>query len=113
MDSEKILSIDQLVGRTLIAYTKAEDDKSIDLVTDSGTYMLSIMDEGPLNDSNAYIKRIRIAGLFQDKIIRAFERNSSSYGVDLVLETENLVGVIQIKHDHNGYYGFNYELKLK
>jgi hypothetical protein len=65
---------------------------------------------GTGNASHAYFGDIRLNDLLGHTITAARHEDESSYGVLLILEAGDKRGCIPIVHDHNGYYGFSYEV---
>lgn len=79
--------------------------------TENHNYCLNIEDEGYCgNDSHAYLSSVdNIDAIINQEIIEVTEE-SNSYSAEITLRTRENTCVIQIIHDHNGYYGFSYEI---
>lgn len=111
-NNSKKLGFDVLKGQKIVSFEKWENgDKTWDFQTNERKYNLYIDDEScGCNDSNAYIDFIQnLDKILNQEIIEVIE-DCESYGAEITLKTRENSCVIQINHDHNGYYGFSYEL---
>lgn len=109
----KKLGFDELKGKRINTADKwDEGDKSWTLHTDNGDYELQIDDDGcGGNDSNAFLSDVCGLDAIAGKEIVAVDEESDSYGARIKLRTaDSSECIINIVHDHNGYYGFSYEL---
>ncbi len=109
-EQHKKLSIDALIGQTI---KKAEFDKDscVLFMKDGSSYGIDLQDDScGCNDSYAYFGEIQLSDIIGKKIVSAIESNSDSYGAVFVIKTKNAEGTIQVIHEHNGYYGWGYEL---
>lgn len=111
MNRHKKQSFDILIGEKIVKYTHPDKkDSSFSFESDKYRYDLSIDDDGPQNDSHAYINYIsNFDGILNKEIISVNE-HSESYGAEIKIDTAYSTAEIDINHDHNGYYGFSYEL---
>ncbi len=107
----KKLSIDALIGQVI---KKVTYDKNNCVLTmkDGTKYDIRLEDDGggTGNDSYAYFSAVALTSILHRKIISAEETNDDSYGAVFVIKTKNAEGAIVITHEHNGYYGWSYEL---
>ena len=80
---------------------------------DYGKFELIIEDEGDGgDDSHAFLESVDgINTILNQKIISVDESYDSSYGASIDIFTHNGRATILITHEHNGYYGFSYELR--
>ena len=104
--------IDILIGSTITAHELSSCKKSLEIKTAAGkTFEILVDDEGSGgNDSYAWISSVSLSEVVGHEITTAHHENSNSYGVTLVLKAGDRVGMIEIEHEHNGYYGFSYEV---
>lgn len=110
--SQKLDDIDIINGETIIAIEGNVKDKSLRLKCKSGNYYdIDVDDDGPQNDSDAYISEINMDKVIGRQIVDARHDGKSREGVTLKFMTKQLqLGTIEIQHDHNGYYGFSYHV---
>jgi hypothetical protein len=104
--------IDIINGETIIAIEGSVGDKGLRLKCKSGnSYDIDVDDDGPQNDSNAYISAIDMGKVMGRQIVDAQHADKDNEGVVLKFMTKRLqLGTITIQHDHNGYYGFSYSV---
>jgi hypothetical protein len=109
----KKLGFDILKGATILSTGSwSKGDQEWLLVTSAGTYRLFIEDNGVGgNDSHAYLDSVNgLVNIIGQPIVEVTEE-SDSYGAVVTLTAANDANcTIVIVHDHNGYYGFSYEL---
>lgn len=99
--------IDQLIGETILSYS----DGSITCAS-GRRFEIDIEDDGcGGNDSHAYLDGSDVEGIYGKTITAAYPKDYSSYGVLLTFEAGDQRGWIQITHEHNGYYGFSYDVR--
>lgn len=112
--SHKKRSFDEVKGQTILSSNPYEG-YYWNFRTNCGDYTLQVDDEGyGCNDSHAYISAISGLEAIIDKEIVNVEESSNSDEAEIKLYTaDGSVCVINIIHDHNGYYGFSYELVKK
>ncbi len=110
---DKKLSIDSLVGQAIIGYSS--DDYSITLnLADGRTCQIVLEDEGyGGNDSRVSFGKIDLSAIVLQLILETEESDKSTFGAILKLSTKRNQGSIEIIHEHNGYYGWGYELIFK
>lgn len=108
----KKLGFDILKGQKIISFEPwSNGDKGWYFNTESQRYYLEIDDDGcGCNDSNAYINYIQDLDKILNQEIIEVDEGSDSYGANITLKTRENECFIVINHDHNGYYGFSYEL---
>lgn len=115
--SIKSLGFDELIGKKILSFEKWDNgDKSWGFKTDSGDYSLEIDDESyGGNASNAFLESIVGLERILNKTIEKVDEVSHGgrNGETVTLKTANANCVIEIVHEHNGYYGFSYELIKK
>lgn len=113
----KSLGFDELIGKKILSFEKWDKgDKSWDFKTDSGDYDLEIYDESyECNDSHACLESIvGLEGILNQTILTVDEvSHGGRFGETITLKTAYDTCVIEIVHEHNGYYGFSYELIKK
>lgn len=103
----KLGEITQLIGLTIVSY----DDGTFICAGDR-RFEIDIEDDGcGGNDSHAFISGSSVGALYGHVITAARTEDDSSDGVCFVLEAGDLRGWVQITHDHNGYYGFSYDIR--
>lgn len=98
-----------LIGLTIQSFTPFDSYLSI-VLSDDKVICLTLDDDGPFNDSYAYLGKIDIEEIIGEKIVSADEKDWDSYGGTILLKTARNTGTIEILHDHNGYYGFGYDI---
>lgn len=99
--------ITQLIGEAIASY-----GDGLIVCVSGRRFEIQLEDDGcGGNDSHAYLDGSDVGGLYGQIITEAYPEDSSSYGVRLVFKASDRRGWIQITHDHNGYYGFSYEVK--
>lgn len=105
----------QLIGKKIIAiFEWISGDQSLVIVTDSGVFNLNIEDESwGCNDSHAYLHGIVGIESVLNQEITGVEERSESYGAEIKLIAATGTCTIDIQHDHNGYYGFSYDLTIQ
>lgn len=112
--SIKSLGFDELIGKKILSFNEwSKGDGAWSFKTDSGDYTLKIDDEGyGCNDSHAFLESIvGLEGILNQTILKVDEvSHGGSSGETITLETAHGNCVIEIIHEHNGYYGFSYEL---
>ncbi len=111
MTSPKKLDIDALVGKTIASYTFDQYLVTF-LCADGSRFEIHLEDDGngTGNDSHAWFSGCDLTPLVDRPIVSAHHEDESSEGVNLLLETADTSGFIAITHEHNGYYGFSYEV---
>jgi hypothetical protein len=111
---DKIPGIEQLIGDKIVSAREWQHrDEGWSFTTTKGEYELDIYyDAG--NDSLAFIDTVlNLDSVLGKTIVSAQELNYDSYGCELELIAEDgSVCKIVLEHQHNGYYGFNYQLNL-
>lgn len=103
---------DILKGQRIMSYEQWDNEAQyFNFQTENKNYCLNIEDDSyGCNDSHAYLSSINnIDNILNQEIIEVTEE-SDSYGAEITLRTRENACVIQIVHDHNGYYGFSYEV---
>lgn len=105
----------QLIGKKITSISDwTSGDDSLVITTDSGVFNLNIDDEGGYgNDSHAYLHDISGLQYILGQEITGVEERSDSWGAEIRLQTDKGVCVIDIRHEHNGYYGFSYDLTIQ
>ncbi len=104
---------DILKGQTIVSFHIWEQPnyKAASFKTTTHKYNLEITDEGAGgNDSDAYLESITGGESIIGQEIVEVTEESDNYGAIIKLITDNSKCVITIIHDHNGYYGFDYEV---
>ncbi len=108
MDDKK-LDIDVLIGHTLRGWTLA-DPKRLILYCDDHQWVVQVDDDGAGgNDSYASVTDVRLTDLIGETITGARHEGGGD-DVGLLLEAGDRRGSITLRHDHNGYYGWSYEV---
>lgn len=98
-----------LIGLTIQSYTSENDLYMV--LSDGRKISVDLDDDGAGgNDSHAYFGKIDIDDIIGEKIISADEHNFDNCGGTIILKTTRNTGTIEIVHDHNGYYGFAYDI---
>ncbi len=106
----KKLGIDSLIGKVITSYDFDKDNFDGKL-SNGGTFGIHLEDDScGCNDSHAFFGEANLHNLIGQPITEAGEFDSDSYGCTLRLKSGELEGFIQIIHEHNGYYGFSYEV---
>lgn len=102
--------IDIIIGSIINSYVLS-DPKTCILTTNNGNYTILVDDDScGGNDSYAWVDKVKIDNIIGQKIIKAYHKDRDNCGVILIIETELQEGFIEIIHEHNGYYGFSYEV---
>lgn len=110
---DKKLGVESLIGKTISGFSLGEQELDLFFKDDTKAHIVLEDDGGGTgNDSHAYFERIDFAEIIGKEIIGVEEQGHTSYGVLLILKTKDGKGEIDITHEHNGYYGFNYEIFL-
>ena len=103
--------IDILIGSTIVSHEPVDPQDLTINVVGGKTYVIMVDDERcGGNDSHAWIDSVSLSEVIGHEITDAYHEDKSSYGVRLVLKAGDRCGVIEIIHEHNGYYGFSYEV---
>lgn len=112
LEPVKLGEMTQLIGRAITKVKHTAAKQELFLTCDDGAeFVLRVDDEHHgYNDSHAYIDSVVLNRLFGLVIVNVEETNRDSYGVELVIHAGTQRGHIKIVHDHNGYYGFSWEL---
>lgn len=106
----KLKELSILVGQT-ITNVSNDNDYSLRISLSSGKMIdLELSDEGPQNDSHAWISSFDLDIIKNQEIIEAYEESKDSSHAHLILKTKDHMGSITITHEHNGYYDFSYDL---
>lgn len=106
----KLGELTQLVGEVITSYRDGR------FTCASGRrFVLDIQDEGcGGNDSHAYLDDDDMYRVLGFPILAAYPTDASSWGVTLTFESQGgsipVRGTVTITHEHNGYYGFSWEL---
>ena len=110
--SQKLDDIDIMNGETIVEIEGKIGDQSLRLKCRSGNfYDIEVDDDGPQNDSHAFISEIDMDKIIGREITDARHHGKDTYGVTLNFMTKRLqLGSITIDHKHNGYYGFSYHV---
>lgn len=110
--NDKKLDITVLIGKIIVAYI--ESDYSIDLhFIDGSTGAIAIEDDGfGGNDSHVSFGRIALDNILGKEITGADDGEYDSNGGVLVLKSDDCAGLVEIFHEHNGYYGWAYGVVL-
>jgi hypothetical protein len=109
----KKLDFTQLVGRRIMSADAWLNGASCWTIrTDGGDYRLVIEDDGcGGNDSHAYLSQVDGLPEIIGAVIDSVSEESDSCSAEIKLRAASgLSCIIGITHDHNGYYGFSYEL---
>lgn len=111
--------MDQLVGETITSCEGKAGDEQMTFFCASGkvfTFWLEDDGGGTGNDSHAFISGISIP--IGEPITLVTERGRDSYGARFVfgvasVDEEDAAEsfYLDVTHEHNGYYGWGYELK--
>lgn len=108
----KKLEFEEIKGKTIVsADAWKRKDQSWRFKTNDGDYELYISDDGPQNDSFAYIESILgLESIIGKEIIEVQEESDSEHAIITLRAKRSKDCIININHQHNGYYGFSYEL---
>lgn len=111
MTSPKKLDIDALVGHAIVSYTFGPDLVTFECAG-GARFEIHLEDDGngTGNDSHAFFSGCDITPILGHVITAARHEDGSSYGVNLLLESATASAFLAITHEHNGYYGFSYEV---
>jgi hypothetical protein len=109
---DKMEDIDIIKGETIVSFTGEGNDSFMTINCESRHhYDIYVDDEGPSNDSHAFISEIDLKNLVGKPIVFAQHEGKNSYGVTLVMKAaDGSEGHVTIDHEHNGYYGFSYSV---
>ncbi len=110
----KKLGIDSLVGKVITSYKFDKGDFDGELSGGETFGILLEDDSCGCNDSYAYFGKCDLNNLI-GHVITAAEESSGSFNNDgcvLKLKAGEFEGFIEIVHEHNGYYGFSYEVYI-
>lgn len=102
--------LSQLIGETIISY-RLENEKLLRIACDSGrVFHVNLSDDGsgPGNDSHAFFRGVIL--IRDHPITNIREEDRDSYGARFVVECGYRSGVIEVVHDHNGYYGWDMDV---
>lgn len=99
-----------LIGLTIKGYVSTKHGLLI-LLSDNREISIDLSDDSDGgNDSHAFFGEIDLADIVGETILSADEKDWDSYGGTILLKTARNTGTIEIIHDHNGYYGFSYDI---
>jgi hypothetical protein len=99
-----------LIGLTIQSVDFSKDHLSM-VLSDGRNISVDLDDDGcGGNDSHAYFGKIDIEDIIGEKILSADEHDFDSCGGTIILKTARNTATIEIIHDHNGYYGFAYDI---
>ena len=107
----KKLGIDELIGYTIKSYTKEGT-----IVTEEGEiFEIHLEDDGcGGNDSHAFFEKFDLDNIIGEKILEIHEEGGTNVdGAVFTLKTKMAMGIIEIVHESNGYYGWGYEVVIK
>lgn len=108
--SPKRGELSQLIGETIISY-RIENEQLLRIACDSGRVFHVTLDDdggGTGNDSHAYFGNVL---LHKDrKITLVREEARDNCGARFAIECSYRSGVIEIVHQHNGYYNFSVDV---
>jgi hypothetical protein len=111
--NDKKLDVTELIGKTIVAYTVTEYAINLHFLHgDTGSIDIEDDGRGTGNDSHVSFGRINLDKILGQGITAADDGEYDSNGGVLVLKTEDNVGLIEIFHEHNGYYGWAYTVNL-
>lgn len=109
-DAHKQGELSQLVGETIISY-RLQNEQLLRIACDSGRVFHIALDDdggGTGNDSHAYFGNVV---LHKDrKITLVHEEARDSYGARFAVECSYRSGVIEVVHDHNGFYSWDIDV---
>ena len=104
------LDVDILKGHTIVSFEKEEYNLTLHLVG-GGQYRVELTDDGGGgNDSHAFFEKVELGPILGKELTEAFHEGKTSEGVRLVLRAGKDEGQVEVVHQHNGYYGFSYEV---
>lgn len=109
-DAHKRGELSQLIGETIISY-RLENEQLLRIACDSGrVFHVSLSDDGSGtgNDSHAYFGNVVLHKDRKITLVREEER--SSYGARFAVECSYRSGVIEVVHDHNGFYSWDMDV---
>ena len=108
--SPKHGELSQLIGETISSY-RLENEQLLRITCESGrVFHMALEDDGggTGNDSHAFFQNVTL--ITDHKVTAVREEDRDSYGARFVVECEYRAGVIEVVHDHNGYYNFSWEV---
>lgn len=108
--SPKRGELSQLIGETIISY-RLENEQVLRIACDSGRVFHITLDDdggGTGNDSHAYFGNVLLHKDRKITLIR--EESRDSYGARFAVECSYRSGVIEVVHDHNGFYGYSVDV---
>jgi hypothetical protein len=109
MSQNKLEDIDIIKGEVIQSFDGAVKDDSMTIRCASGnSYEIQTW---PDEYASAWISEINLDKLIGKKIVEAYHDGKDCFGVTLIMKAEDgNVGHVTIEADHNGYYGFSYQV---
>jgi len=103
----KKLEIDALIGYTVLSH-----DKDGTIITKEGKkFDVQLWDQNyGCNDSHAFFKEFNLDDIIGEKILGINQGEADGDGAKFILKTKSGTGIIEIIHESNGYYGWDYEV---
>jgi len=112
MSHHKLLEFSILTGKTIASYT-AEKDCVDFYTTDKEVISVILSDDGPMNDSHAYFLNFEgMENILHKKIVKADDTPGHDEADFLIELEDGSKATFSTIHEHNGYYGYSYEIEL-
>jgi len=113
MSHHKLLEFSILTGKTIASYTAEKD--CVDFTTiDNEVISINLSDDGDGgNDSYAYFLNFEgMENILHKKIVKADDTPGHDEADFLIELEDGSKATFSTIHEHNGYYGYSYEIEL-